>query len=454
MINYKFYCVQPIHINDEDLTKLFNVNTNLDTINPYIAEDKPSWMDSFNNELYYFTYVIKNFKEIDKNILKNELRNNFLVNNQYSLSEYLVLEGTTYYLLFDFRLMYFVLVYEIEFQIPINMNDELIACYKNNTDLYNCVRNILVKENENSFESRWVNEIKQNIVIDIAKVIEVGFNYKIDKNTITIENNTGNISNITLFHNDIEENKREEIANKLINLNNIAERLKSSKKPLLLSENNHSYNFYHFNGRFHTIILNDECDRFRYIPIQFHMQYMWFYLKKINFILEKQYTLIMSNNSLKNLEKHTIIIDELINKIEILILNNEKFKLIIEIDNEKIYSKIQSTWNIENTLSTSNKYINFFKDYLTRIYNKKSSKIEQRQNQILMYISIFQFVALISVWNDYLALLDTKLVSKVDKIIHIFGNNYNFEMFNYYLPVGFGLSIVLMIFYIYYNKKQ
>lgn len=454
MISHKFYCFQPIQIKTEKFNTLLHSKLNLDLFNAYKADALPNWINKFDELNNFFNSIIpiKLDVHITKNELKEELIDSFKINNIYSLSSNV--ETTNFYLLFDYKLMYFILVYEIEFLFDIDLHTDYFKYYNNN-DLYNNIRNMIVKEDNNSKLTQWASKIHSVTLTTIYTFLKE-LDFSIQEQDINIKNNTGNITNIIDISNNQNKNINEYIQN-IIQLNNFAERLCSDKKPIILEnttiQENRYNGMYHFNGRFHTLVINQKSDLLRYIPIQFHMQYMWFYLKQINFLLEEEYDKIMNTNSLKNISKQSQIIDNLITKIEILILHNEKFKLAIEIDNELIYSKIQVSWNIENMLTTSNRYINYFKDYLLRIYNRKRSKVEQKQNTILLFISIFQFVALISVWMDYISIIDTETSKKASKIISLFGNQNYFELFNLYLPITFLFIIIFMIIYIYYNKE-
>ena len=79
--------------------------------------------------------------------------------------------------------------------------------------------------------------------------------------------------------------------------------------------------------------------------------------------------------------------------------------------------------------------------------------MEQRQNKILLFITLFQFIALLSVWNDYLNLLSVEFLEKAKGILPLFGSESNLETFNIYLPIIFFIIILCMFFYIFKNKE-
>jgi len=251
-----------------------------------------------------------------------------------------------------------------------------------------------------------------------------------------------------------DKQKYIEATNLFLRLNQMAERNQDRSTPIELNslQNSNFKDVYYFSGRFHTIILSNPKDKLRYIPIQFQMQFLWFYLsKQINLILEYYNDTISQDNSIEILQDYSDKLDVIINKISNLNIFNQKFKLAIETDS-KIYNKIQGKWNIENMIQSSNEYIVFFKDYLSRLYNKKSSKLGQRQNTILLSISLIQFIALISVWTDYLSIVGIEAQQKATLILPFFGSYKELGLFNLYLPLILLFVILLMFVYIFKDR--
>ena len=313
--------------------------------------------------------------------------------------------------------------------------------------------NIFVKETNNSYLPSIILNLQNNLIKEAKNFIDANFNLKDSADSLKILNNSGNITNVAILEN-LNDKEFEKYSNYLLNLNSLAERNQNYSSPIKIKSVNSKHdNLYFFNGRFHTIILQNQKDKYRYIPIQFQMQYLWFYLsKQINLILEFYNDNILKDNSISKISEYSDKIDAIINKIENLNIFNQKFKLSIEADS-KIYHAIEEKWNIENMIKTSNEYVVYFKDYLARIYTKKSSKMEQRQNKILLFITLFQFIALLSVWNDYLNLLSVEFLEKAKGILPLFGSESNLEAFNIYLPIIFFIIILCMFFYIFKNKE-
>lgn len=461
-LNLNFYCFQPIELSMSSLQELFNAKTsNLVVKNIGSNTYTSKWLKEFANLNNVFYSILNVDLENSVNIgtLEDELKASFKVNDKYYLDRFLDKDNTKYYLLFDYRLMYFILVYEISLNIPIDALDIYDNGYcKVKSDLYNTVRNLLVKETDNTPISIWANEIRQDVKKRILNILNDEFKLTIKESDINITNNSGNITNVVDMSGLGDDfSMYEQLSNKLLILNNNAERLTNNIKPIVIEgiTDKEFEQFYNFNGRFHTVILYKSSDLYRYIPIQFHMQYMWFYLKEINVMLENEYNkLIVNADSIVKLEEHVYMIDNYISKVEILTMHNENFKLAIEVDNELIYQKIQQRWNIENKLNNSNKYISFFKDYLTRLYSKKTSKIEQRQNKILFIISIVQLITLISVWNDYITLFENSNVLYENYITN--GLSHYLNIFSIFSTIIVPLGIVMTIYVLYFvvSKKN
>jgi len=447
-IKLKFYCVQPISIRRDHLKRIFLSRTQIEKIQAYAADKAfmPTWMQRINRlSSLYDSFSIIPTDSVEYGVLKAQLKDQFLVDGKLSLAPHLIPSEVSCCLIYDFRLMYFNLVYELSFEFK---REDFIAFVRVDTDagpkkdLYNTVRNLLVKEDDNDAVADWTAMIRTSVKEKVSYIFNTLYQCKCDPAAIRILNNTGNITNVVALE-DLTDEEYKDLSGQLVSLNNAAERLGNYSEPLYLENDQ----IYHFNGRFHTIILRDsnECDR--YIPIQFHVQFMWFYLNRMNEMMEKLNNEIIGDDTLKNVEFQNRLIDVLIHKVEILTLHNAKFKTAIEIDNEKVYRPIRQKWNLDQLLTTSNRYIAFFKDYLHRIYVRKTSKIEQRQNVILAFISILQLIALISVWNDYIALLNEENIGSANALLFLFNRFEYLRYFNLLSPVLIMMIIVAILLY-------
>jgi len=465
-IHSKFYCIQPVQIDADSLPAFFSSKVDVNAIRSSAAGDQechPRFkiiMDGLSN-LYSSLVVLDLNFPFDAARLKEELRSEkFFVKGCTDISDYVNAEDTAVYLMFDYRLMQFVVLYEIDFLIPADDIDPLLLCDTNAADFYNCVRNIYVKEEDTSPVLPHIQELKNSILAYIRNYIETHFSLKVPADDIIIPNNSGNITVMVMLF-DEDDEQYAQLSRKFIALNTCAERILNINAPIVIDdargegafdEADYEKELYYFNGRFHTIIVRSPKNEFRFMPIQFHMQFLWFYMSRhINIVLEKYNDNILNDDSISNVVEYSEQIDHIINKVETLNIFNQKFKMAIEADS-RIYYMIEDRWNVEDMIKGSNEYISFFKDYLARLYAKKNSKVEQRQNKILMFITLFQFVALVSVWTDYLSLLDNDLMAKAARFLPFFGGSRVLESINLYLPLGFLVIIFLMIVYIYRSR--
>jgi hypothetical protein len=446
--------VQPIDIKSElyidllikkvSFSKLDNISNKNYSFN---------WMKKYN--LLYDTYtdlyewdISQTELDLKKDLFRDGPSLN-MNNDTLQLSEYLI--ANTAKLYFDPRFVYFVLVYQIDFEIPLDILVKFLdyEATENNlqyNDLYNTVRKAIVKEQSNSKISAWAKAIQDNTQLKIKDILEYLYKTKIDINHINILSNSCNISNFVMLPENIQQRV---LIEKLISLNIYAERLTSEIKiePL--------YNetvYFSFNGRFHTIILRNEQDIDRFQPLQFHIQYMWFLVERYNKIMNEINKYLMQTDSLKNLQEYSKSIHTMINKIELLSLHDMNFKHSIEVDID-IYEKNEKRWSIAKLLEGSKQYVSFFKDYLDRLFNQKNALYQKKMNFILLGISFLQLLALVSVWNDYLATLNKKNLDIDTRLLHLFGNTTdNLLTFNLFVPLG--LIVIMVGFTIYLWKHR
>jgi hypothetical protein len=446
--------VQPIDIKSElyidllikkvSFSKLDNISNKNYSFN---------WMKKYN--LLYDTYtdlyewdISQTELDLKKDLFRDGPSLN-MNNDTLQLSEYLI--ANTAKLYFDPRFVYFVLVYQIDFEIPLDILVKFLDydATENNlqyNDLYNTVRKAIVKEQSNSKISAWAKAIQDNTQLKIKDILEYLYKTKIDINHINILSNSCNISNFVMLPENIQQRV---LIEKLISLNIYAERLTSEIKiePL--------YNetvYFSFNGRFHTIILRNEQDIDRFQPLQFHIQYMWFLVERYNKIMNEINKYLMQTDSLKKLQEYSKSIHTMINKIELLSLHDMNFKHSIEVDID-IYEKNEKRWSIAKLLEGSKQYVSFFKDYLDRLFNQKNALYQKKMNFILLGISFLQLLALVSVWNDYLATLNKNNLDIDTRLLHLFGNTTdNLLTFNLFVPLG--LIVIMVGFTIYLWKHR
>lgn len=359
MSKLSFFCVQPISINKENYIKLINnKDTNINEYSNFVNnETEMSWL---KDNRYYNSEVYNKILNIDLK-LKIDLDDLILdINKMKEKYDFIkdLNNETDYNLLYDTKLKYFILITNVIIDI-----DETKIITDEHNDFYNDIRNLLVKELDESVESFWSTAVKKTILdycLYIVKNIEY-INFK--ENPFYITHNTGNI---TCFS-DVKNNKFNE---KLFEINENSERKKRNGKYIkILNEK------YLFRGRFHTIIINDEKSILRYFPIQFYMQYAWFYLQFITDINNKVIEEIGLNNHSMIYEEKINFLTVLLSKLIYTIYFNESFKNSIENDSDEIYSKIENSWNIEGRIKKLEHYVFFYKEHLEHIKNEKKSKL-------------------------------------------------------------------------------
>lgn len=463
-IDITFLCVQPINISHELYTTLIRKKVSFDKINKFVRVSQKNsfsieWLEKFYNLHGNYDEGLKEL-ELDNNslcTLQEDLSQeyNHVVNAEkqtFSLAPYM--KNCRRALLYDIKFSYFVLIYEIDFTFPLK---ELYKILKydgeknnqNKDDLYNTIRNQLVKENDTSTLSIWGAEIQKNVILKIERFLQNCYGLTIKEGDIEIRNNTGNIS--CFIFDDIKNTEKEELAEKFSQLNKFAERITSDDQ---IETFYGKRVFYAFHGRFHTIYLTKDQDRYRFQPLQFHIQYMWFLVDRYNEVMNTINLDLMQNTSMKKLEKFSKIIHFMINKIELLNSYDNDIKYKMEIDYPNIYAKNEVKWSIPILLNSSRDYVKYFKDYLDRIFKYKNDLSQKKQNNILLTISILQLIALISVWNDYLALLNPTNLELDNRIISFFGNNENLLVFNYFTPAMIVASFLIILLYLFVRRRE
>ena len=183
------------------------------------------------------------------------------------------------------------------------------------------------------------------------------------------------------------------------------------------------------------------------------VQYMWFLVGYYNHVMNSINLELMQYASIKKLEKYSKTIHFMINKIELLNSHDNNIKYKMEIDYTTIYAKNEIKWSIPMMLNASRDYVKYFNDYLDRIFKYKNDLSQKKQNKILLMISILQLIALISVWNDYLSLLNPQNLQLDEGIINFFGNTENLLLINYEIPLIIMASFLIITLYLFLRRK-
>lgn len=456
MIEFKMMCVQPIRIDSDVYTNMIDdtqfSTTIKDNFDGHTFNIK--WLDNFTDKYRKF----RSFKPIKLPtdmpkidlLLEDFSHSRFKIGGEFNLGDFFKPNESNVELLYDQRFFSFFIVYELAFSMPEELLLKTLSYSQLNqqkTDLYNSLRRMLVKEEQASELSSWGLGIRDKLITHVTELISSSINIKAPlnvNNVAMIGKNTGNIT--FYFEADCSNTNLKQA---ILNCNAGAESIKREILPII----DNDIVCYCFFGRFHTIISKDNAHYYRYFPIQFHMQFMWFITGFYLEILEKLNDDVNSKNTGVFLKNRLDEVDSYVNQIQFLIMHNEKFKLSIEADHELVLSKIEKSWNIEKSLENSAKYVSMFKEYLGQRHTKKQERATHRQNIILFMISCIQIIALLSVWADYLSITNAQNLPSVGPIAKIFNDPSSLLAFNFWIPAVLSVVILLIGAFGFFKRK-
>ena len=346
MLDMIFYCIQPIHISEKLYQKLLLVNMDKEKLEKLSGDTyaQPKWKENLDN---YYTcfHEIVTIKDISKSARKLKLEIvEQDINLEYLAKEISFLESVV---IFDNITKTFFLLLTLQMKTE---NKELI----NNPNLYKDIRKILVT-GEDFFYTETLASIQKEGLEVVVNTIEKMFPLQDDKFKMKYIENTGNITVVVLTNGYTGD--KEKIIKKFIDLNVSSERVSYYNNKIIELEREGLTDYYYFGGRFHTIIINKEKDFYRYLPIQYHMQNMWFFIsKQFNHIIENNediQDLILDKNFQKNTKKIQGY--------------SARLRMSMESDSH-IYDMVEKKWNIEKTL----------KDFWAHTEDEKQKSIEKK----------------------------------------------------------------------------
>ncbi len=436
-----FYNVQPLTFSLTFMKTLNRTTMQKDTIDAYSA-DAPRWLKSFQNlGNAYQSLTPLSIRKPSMETLREDFRKpEFMVRKNHSLETFLDEGETDVSLLFDRHTQYFLLCYKIRLEISEPELRTLIETPEtaDKSDLYNTVRNLMVREHETDAIGKYAKAVETETLKVVHQFLKESYRLKhIDDDAVFVQTNTGNLTVML----STPKGGLEAFEKPILTLNDHAERRDYHGDPVRLKDGT----VYYFNGRFHTILLGEASDEDRFMPIQFHMQYMWMYALKMYALMEYVNREILIKHSTKTLKDLNQIIDNIIQKVQHLSLFHSNFKRAIESDNKNIYAEIETLWHIDETLQGTEEYMNNFKDYLSRKHLTHSSRANRRQSNILFVLSMIQLFSLIGVWSSYLSLLDQTDFEAPGFFLRVFGSQENLMRFNMALPLIF-LFFILVLF--------
>jgi len=342
MINSIFYCIQPFLLSDELFEKMLISKASM----PDVYE-KPTWVKHIDGIYSTFDklYLVE---EIEFKIfkLKDELKEH---DDFTAISSRILTADAS--LLYDDTLKMFSLVFTVTL-----LYDEKFL-YEDD-EFYNKIRKMLVLGEEHLY-TETIHSVQQSALVAAKDFTEKLFQWDSDKYQISILPDTGNITNLTLINN-LEDSAKESVIKQLIRINSISERVKGGYNLVKLKSN--KYDYFSFNGRYHTIIINSEDDEYRYISLQYFLQALWFFLsKQIVGIVNSQMRL--NNLAIEENFKHNI---------DLIQMYLSNFKMSIELD-MYLYEKFQEQWNLENS----------FEDIVQKIV-KRQEKLQNSEMEKLV----------------------------------------------------------------------
>ncbi len=423
-----------------DLMELKKLNSSL---TPEWIKNKEEFSKIYNNLLVID--ILQNENEE----LKKYFSDYIFESNGIQLSEYFEQSSLRQYILYDIKLKSFMHSIEFELNLPLETvsgNDVSFLLSNNGKkeDLYNCVRNGIVKIKDNDNSLFLENSLCQAFKT-ITQMIKVGYNLEIQQDQFYVPTHSGNITVEIIQHGKAE--LQENVADAFVRLNQLAERIEYFDSKIKLNQCVCS-----FNGRFHSIITCNANQKFHFIPITFQAQLVWSYLETMAGVIENINIQLQDKTRLKSGIGNMHLISAIIEKIQILSYDNEVFKRSIENEADMVYKKFEESWHLMESLKAEEKYVNNLTDYLNRVHMEAENEKSERQNKILFVISLLQLLAVISIWGDFLSLEDTYGILLFD----IFGYDLSAVagIINSLMPILLIIISFVLLIKVFYKKKS
>ena len=401
------FCVQPIAMTTEALLRLMTASTRRRNIalQTHKSTNIPEWFRKlYRGRGYAGSLVPLSFDINFDDALKSDIAT---ILSGVDISD-ISISSCPFY---DNRFDYFVLTTQVHVatKSSAQLCDIMESRDENGATFYNKIRALFVKDNEDSKLGLWADVYYKECLAKITSLTKSIYRISLKNADFTILNNTGNIS---IFFQTEEPDTADSIYKLASECQFNSEFMEIDRDPIVTP----SGTKYLFGGRFHTIVgLRDDAFN-KYASIQFHMQYIYFYLYRIYEVSEY----ISEDFTLGGLSQNGInasqTFDLMSIKIESLLIYNEYFKMAIENEKSRIYDIVESKWNIEGLLGKISGYSSVFRDYSERMNQRRNLKSSERMNFILAVIAFIQTFGLISVMSDFIGFFPNK-GSKV----HYFG---------------------------------
>jgi hypothetical protein len=434
-------CVQPLAYDTDAFAKVMGAKVHLAKLaNLSLApSQRPDWLTRYDASQRNppSLYALNCGSPSDLELLRSDLALRCTGAKAKLLAQNLDASASGSWLLFDIRFNFFVLLFALTFRIGARDALSQLAQYDRRAnpkdDVYNQLRSLLVQEDENSPLSEWAQARRTSAIAAARRVMSECLGLRGGTYAPRILPNTGNISFFVTGLGGADE--QENISRELFALNLHAEPSTKAAEPIFLGDGNSLL----FCGRFHTAVLHEASYLKRLKLIQFHMQYLWFYLSRLHEQVDRinrNFVDASADDGDHGLERS---LAPLVMKIEMLNINNERFKVAIENEAETIYRHVQARWNVEGALRGMGHSLSFLKQHLADLAEQRRARLSRRLNGLLIFISALQIFGLISVWADYLSILNK------DQIPTIFGDNQTILEFNLVLPIVLVATLIVTL---------
>lgn len=209
---------------------------------------------------------------------------------------------------------------------------------------------------------------------------------------------------------------------------------------------------YYFEGRFHTIIVRDESQVARYMPIQFHAQSTWAYLRAMHSVVcEVEDACIRGAVSAREEE----YMDGVINNVQYELFLNAEFARSMQAD-ASILAYVDRKWSLTPSLNQLEVFVENLSGYLQRSYQRRASTSSRRQEVALFALSLLQLIALVSVWGDYLSLV-SEYGEKDFSVFPfaLFASENALQAFNIALPLVLVVaSAAIMCYCLWWSRRR
>ncbi len=340
-------------------------------------------------------------------------------------------------LVLDVRLNFFVAIHELTFMFDDEASlSTLLADAEIEPecqDFYNGLRLLFVAEHGDAPGSStngcssYVNAVNDTIRKRIIEVAAAGLDIQARMNEVVIPPSTGNISFIALAA------PGSKISGDLKTLlqvaNSDAELVSKKTRRLDLAEDELCI----FGARFHSIVASSSLRRKRFMLMQFHLQFFWFYIHQLQGAIERVQTSLATRRSTRETRDISSLAGALILRAQLLTSHRDALRTHLGADADGVYRLVQDQWSIDQGIQQLGHATAFLRDYFAQREAKLRIKASDRIGGLLLFISLLQLFGLISFWHDYLSLLSSDFTVQ-SPVADWLGGEANLKQLNLIFP--------------------